>query len=102
MLALALTVLQSQADVARAQAMLPAVFAGFFLVGIVFLLLVIIPLWFICKKAGLSPWLSLIVLFPGLGTLILLYIIAFVDWKVIPAPQMAYTPPVPPAYPPQA
>lgn len=100
--ALAMLLLQSQAEIQRAQAMLPAVFAGMFLMGIVFLALVIIPLWFICKKAGLSPWLSLIVLFPGFGTLILLYILAFSDWKVVPAPQMAYTPPVPPPYPPQA
>jgi hypothetical protein len=102
MLALALVQQASQADIARAQALLPAVFAGMFLIGIVFLLLVIIPLWFICKKAGLSPWLSLIVLFPAFGTLILLYILAFSDWKVAPTQQLAYTPPIPPPYPPQA
>lgn len=94
--------LQSQADIQRAQALVPAVLAGCFLIGILFLLLIIIPLWFICKKAGLSPWLSLIVLFPAFGTLILLYVLAFSDWKVVPATQVAYTPPVPPPYPPQA
>ncbi|HEY3704853.1 MAG TPA: hypothetical protein VGL22_07295 [Terracidiphilus sp.] len=99
---LAMLLFQSQADIQRAQAMLPALFAGMFLLGIVFLALVIIPLWFICKKSGLSPWLSLIVLFPGFGTLILLYILAFSDWKVVPVTQMTYAPPVPPPYPPQA
>lgn len=101
--ALSFILLQSQADIARAQAMLPAVFAGMFIVGIIFLALVIIPFWFICKKAGLSPWLSLIVLFPGFGTLILLYVLAFAEWNVVPKAQMAYIPPMPqPPYSPQA
>ena len=66
--------------------------------------IVIIPFWFILKKAGFSPWLSLINLVP-LGTLILLYVVAFAEWKVIPAPQVAWNaPPFPPQppYPPQA
>ena len=60
---------------------------------------IIIPFWFILKKAGFSSWLSLINLVP-FGTLILLYILAFAEWKVIPAPQVAWQPP--PPYPPQA
>ncbi len=52
-----------------------------------------IPCWFICKKAGFSPWLSLLCLVPAMGTLVLLYILAFADWKV--------TPVVPPAWSPQ-
>jgi len=94
--ALALVLLQSQADIARAQAMVPAVFAGMFIVGLILLALVIIPLWVICKKAGLSPWLSLIVLFPGFGILILLYVLAFAEWKVAPAAQPAWAQPYPP------
>jgi hypothetical protein len=59
-----------------------------------------IPFWFICKKAGFSPLLSLLNFVPfGLGTLVLLYVLAFAEWKVVPAPQ-AYWPPQPP-YPPQ-
>jgi hypothetical protein len=63
----------------------------------------IVPTWFISKKAGLSPWLSLLCLFPLTGV-ILLYILAFAEWKVIPAPQMAFQPPYPPQppFPPQA
>ena len=68
--------------------------------------IVMIPSWFICKKAGFSPWLSLLCLIPSLGTLVLLYVLAFADWKVVPAPQAAYPPnppyPPPPPYPPQA
>lgn len=98
---LALLLLQSQADIQRAQAMLPAVFTGMFLFAIIGILLVIIPTWFVCKKAGFSPLLSLLVIVP-MGGLVLLYVLAFAEWKVVPAAQTAYMPPAPPAYPPQA
>ena len=72
---------------------------GFYLIFmIIFLASVIIPFWFILKKAGFSPWLALINLVP-LGTLILLYVVAFAEWKVVPAPPVVWTPP---PYPPQA
>jgi hypothetical protein len=61
----------------------------------------IVPFWFICKKAGFSPWLSLINIIP-LGNLILIYILAFGEWKVAPVapPQFGY--PYPPPPPPQS
>jgi hypothetical protein len=66
--------------------------------------IVIVPLWFVCKKAGFSPWLSLLVIVP-FGGLILLYVLAFAEWKVVPAPQQVWAPqppyPPPPPYPPQ-
>ncbi len=56
---------------------IPAIILGF------------IPFWFICKKAGFPPLLSLLNLVPcGLGTLILVYVLAFADWKVRPAQQV--------------
>jgi len=66
---------------------------------------VLVPSWFICKKAGFSPWLSLLVFVP-LGGLILLYVLAFAEWKVVPVQQVAWQPPMPqppapPAFPPQ-
>jgi hypothetical protein len=64
-----------------------------------------VPSWFICKKAGFSPWLSLLCIIPSVGTIVLLYVLAFADWKVVPAPLAAYPPPYPPPpppYPPQA
>jgi hypothetical protein len=65
------------------------------------ILIGMIPFWFICKKAGFSPFLSFLNLVPfGFGTLILVYILAFAEWKVIPAPVQTWIPPVPP--PPQA
>jgi len=59
---------------------------------------VIIPSWFICKKAGFSPWLAFLNLVFPVGGLIMLYVLAFADWKVLPA-LPAYWPP--PPYPPQ-
>jgi hypothetical protein len=64
---------------------------------VVALAIILIPFWFILKKAGFSPWLTLINIIP-LGNLILIYILAFAEWKVVPAPQV-YWPPQPP-YPP--
>lgn len=63
----------------------------FILVGMA---IAIIPYWFIWKKAGFSPWLSLLVVVP-LVNLIMLYVLAFSEWKVVPVAQPQY-----PAYPP--
>jgi peptidoglycan/LPS O-acetylase OafA/YrhL len=63
--------------------------------------IILVPFWFICKKAGFSPWLSLVCIIPG-GTLVLLYVLAFAEWK-LPANVRAWPgqPPYPPTYPPQ-
>ncbi|MGA3134189.1 MAG: hypothetical protein ABSD59_25815 [Terracidiphilus sp.] len=81
-----------------------AAVAAFYLIFYLFMAAVfIIPTWFIAKKAGMSPWLSLLCVFPLTG-LILLYILAFAEWKVVPAAQLVPCPggypPVPPPYPP--
>ena len=57
-----------------------------------------IPFWFICKKAGFSPFLSFLNFVPfGLGTLVLVYLLAFAEWKVAPAPPVNWQqPPYPP------
>ena len=49
----------------------------------VILPIVVIPYWQIFKKAGFAPALSLLVLIP-LVYLIVLYVVAFSDWKVGP------------------
>ncbi len=68
---------------------------------VVTIAIVMVPCWFILKKAGFSPWLSLLCILPSLGTLVLLYVLAFAEWKVVPAPQAGWPqPPIPP-YPPQ-
>lgn len=76
-------------------------FGLFALVGI---FIYIIPFWMIFKKAGFSPWFSLL-LFVPLANMIILYVVAFSQWKVVPLPQYAASlPPTayPPAYPPAA
>lgn len=54
--------------------------------GLVFLLIflpiTIIPYWVIFKKAGFSPALSLLMLFP-LINLIVLYVVAFSNWRTL-------------------
>lgn len=78
-----------------------ATVAAFYLIFYLFTAaLFIIPTWFIAKKAGMSPWLSLLCLFPLTG-LILFYILAFAEWKVVPVSQLTpYQPPYQPPYPP--
>jgi hypothetical protein len=93
---------QNGPDQAAIQHMAMTILALIPLIILIGLVIVIVPFWFICKKAGFSPWLSLINIIP-LGTLFLYYYLAFADWKVVPAPQEAYLPPVfPPQPPPQS
>ena len=61
----------------------------------------IVPFWFICKKAGCSPWLSLINVIP-LGNIILIYVLAFAEWKIRPAFPQQIPYPYPPPPPPQS
>jgi hypothetical protein len=98
--ALALMLLQDQPDAAQIQRILMAVIPMIGVFILIAMAIIIIPAWFICKKAGFSPWLSFLCLIPTVGMLVLLYVLAFADWKVVPVPQAAYAPPLPP-YPPQ-
>jgi hypothetical protein len=61
----------------------------------------VIPFWFICKKAGFSPMLTFLNIVPfPLGTLVLVYLLAFADWKVVPIAQTLVGYPYPPPPPP--
>jgi hypothetical protein len=53
---------------------------------LVMLPVIVIPYWKIFSKAGFSGWLSLLILLP-LVNLIVLYVVAFSEWKTIPKPQ---------------
>ncbi len=57
-----------------------------------------VPYWVIFRKAGFSPWLSLL-LFVPLANIVILYVVAFSEWKVVPVASLGYPPP-PMAYPP--
>ena len=57
--------------------------------GILFIVVffaMIPPYWMIFKKAGFSPWLSLLMYIP-LVNIIVLYVVGFSDWKAPPASQ---------------
>jgi uncharacterized membrane protein YhaH (DUF805 family) len=81
--------------------MMGGVGAGIILFGVLFVLVIvaffIFLLWRIFTKAGMSGALSLLVLVP-FGGIIVLCILAFGDWKVVPAPTAS--PYYPPSYPP--
>jgi hypothetical protein len=57
------------------------------IVGLGALAVVLPPYWMIFKKAGHSPWLSLLTLFP-LVKYIVLWFVALSTWKTIPAREL--------------
>jgi hypothetical protein len=65
-------------------------------VVLVFAAILIIPYWFIWKKAGFSPWFSLLMFLPFVN-IVMLYVLAFSEWKVMPIAQPAFGYPQPPA-----
>jgi hypothetical protein len=79
-----------------AHSLLYLMFFGVF--GALISIVVLIPYWFIFKKAGFSPLLSLLMFLP-LINIVLLYVLAFSRWNVVPAAMVYPAPPVP--YPPQ-
>jgi heme/copper-type cytochrome/quinol oxidase subunit 2 len=76
----------------------------FILIGIVVIAFFIFLFWRVLSKAGLSGPLALLVLIWPIGPLIVLCILAFSDWRVVPAPLpyggLQPYPPPPTNYPP--
>ena len=66
-----------------AHSLIYLLFCGLF--GALLSIIVLIPHWFIFKKAGFSPFLALL-LFVPLINIVVLYVVAFSRWKVVPAP----------------
>jgi hypothetical protein len=96
----------STVDPAQMQHIMAAMVPLVGLFAIIVTALLILPFWFAFKKAGLSPWLSLLVLVPAIGFLLTLYILAFARWRVVPMapeyPPYPTTPVVQQGYPPPA
>lgn len=90
--------LQFHPDVAAAHKWLAVLAAVCLVVYVVTVIIVMVPCWRILKKAGFTPWLALLCILPSLGTLVLLYVVAFSDWKVVSAPEAMWSPqpPLPP------
>jgi len=57
----------------------------FFTFVAVFSVIMVIPYWQIFKKAGFTPWLALLMFVP-LANIIILYVVAFSQWRVAPLP----------------
>jgi uncharacterized membrane protein YhaH (DUF805 family) len=76
----------------------------FAIFGLAVVAFTIFLFWRILAKAGLPGPLAFLILFPAIGPLIVICILAFSEWKVVPAPQAYpppyYPPPPPPQYPP--
>lgn len=51
-----------------------------FLFALITLILVIVPLWRIFKRAGFNPFLSLLVIIPILGPIIVSCVLSFAEW----------------------
>jgi glycopeptide antibiotics resistance protein len=82
---LALALLQSSSDNtsgAAAAGIFALIAIVYLVIFVVMMIVIIIPFWFICKKAGFSSWLALLNFVP-FGTLILLYVLAFAEWKTL-------------------
>jgi hypothetical protein len=94
----ALLLLQTPPNPEQAARIMAAVLPIIAVVTIMALIVFIVPFWFICKKAGFSPWLSMLNLLP-LGSLVLIYILAFAEWKTVPDAPGALSYPYPPAPP---
>jgi hypothetical protein len=90
---------QSDPDPTQVAHMMMALIPMIMIFGLICVAIIIVPFWFICKKAGFSPWLALLNVVP-FGNLVLIYILAFADWRTGPPPPPATWatgyPPVPP------
>lgn len=64
-------------DMGGVMAMAGGLFFVFYLIGVA---VVAVPFWFILKRAGFSPYLTFLNLILGLGTLVLMAILAFSKW----------------------
>jgi hypothetical protein len=111
-MALALALFQDSSDTTTAASNMMGglgigVICVLVLFGLAIYALMIFMFWRIFTKAGMPGPLGLIGLLGGLGYLIMVCILAFGQWKVIPAPVAAAPyypppPPPPPAFPPQS
>jgi hypothetical protein len=48
-------------------------------IGLIYVFVLVLPFWHIFRRAGFSPWLSLLMMVP-LVNLVMLYFLAFATW----------------------
>jgi hypothetical protein len=74
---------QATNDNSAAAGAAAAMFGGGILIIWLVVLVVIVGIYYlIINKTGYSPWLSLLMLIPGLGGLIILIMLAFTEWPI--------------------
>ncbi|WP_420723870.1 hypothetical protein [Hwanghaeella sp. LZ110] len=54
---------------------------------LIFIMIFVVPSWMIAKKAGRSGALGLLNIFPGIGTIIYMVILAFGKWPHVDGEQ---------------
>ena len=60
-----------------------AMLGGGFLIFWLIILVVMVAIYYvILNKTGYNPWLSLLILIPGIGGLIILIILVFTEWPI--------------------
>ena len=67
---------------AAAAAMMAGMGVGVFIFIVIAIAISIAIYYVIIKKTGYNPWLSLLVLIPGLGQLIILIMLVFTEWPI--------------------
>lgn len=75
-----------QNQIAQLSSAIAGMMGVFMLFGLAIVAFAVYLFWRILNKAGLSGPLALLVLFPGFGWIIVVCILAFSQWRVIPAP----------------
>ncbi|MEA2663528.1 MAG: hypothetical protein QOI11_472 [Candidatus Eremiobacteraeota bacterium] len=63
-------------------AAIAAMSGAFLLFGLVVFVITIAAYYVILKKTGYNPWLSLLILIPGIGGLIVLLMLIFTEWPI--------------------
>ncbi len=78
----------SQTQLAQQMALMHTMLPVFFFFALIWIVVLLVPFWMIFKKAGFAGAMSLLMIVP-LVNLVMLYVLAFSRWKVIPG-QTAY------------
>ena len=74
---------QSTTSSDQTAAAVAALMGGTFLiVWCVFLVVIVAIYYVIIKKTGYNPWLSLLILIPGIGSIIILVMLVFTEWPI--------------------
>ncbi len=89
---IAMLLQETQPNQEAIQHMVMAMMAIIPFIILIVIVIIMVPCWFILKKAGFTPWLCLLCLIPSIGLVVLLYVLAFAEWKVVPAPQVGWQP----------